>query len=863
MSSRSSRRGFLGGLATTGAASLTGCPEAPSCVQPLSLGSGSLQPPEGVVPLPTACDYCIVGCAFLAYRWPADTSAAAPRMDRPWVAPEQRTLVQVGGRAHYVAVVPDPNAAFVNSGGDSSVRGATLAQKLPRAGAPSADRLQRPALRVNGQLLPISWDDALWLMAELSRHVIDTYKPAAWGLKMYSYQYYENTFALTKLALGQVRTTAFAVHDKPSDNDDVPGLTDAGVLPFNCSYADLSEAEVLFVSGVSLHDAKTVLFQEFVKGRGARLIVVNPRRDLTADYAVNNKGMHLAITPGTDTALHNALARYILEQGWVTEAALRARTVFDESPVPEQDSWRRKLFTTNFIGYRTAILNDPDATIAAAAQITGLSEAQIIEAARMLAAPIVDGGARAPRSSFLLEKGNYWGHNYENTASLVSLGLLCGAHGDPGRVLARAGGHQRGMIKGGDYPTMASPDSYQGNPIPLNLDRWVTQGHVRMQWVVGTHWFAAMGASSQLREVVRALIQEHGGILGAELYTAQGIDRSAVLTKLKSRMAQGGMILVQQDIYPNAVTELADLVLPAAAWGEEDFTRMQGERRLRLYSKIMDPPGEARPDWWIAAQVGERLYPGAFSWRSSAEVFAEALRKTKDESDCRALEPLAQQTGQSAHELLRQRGSQGYQCPLRWEGGAIIQTPRMHGAQGKFKTPSGKALYPVALYQRVRPVQAQLEPKGDELWVTNIRVNRLWQSMADDARIPWRSGPYPANFLEINSADAKARGVEHGDWVLVENDAVPTQGGATYRARFQAVALVTEAVRSGVTATYFHFRGDLKQAANNITSGAADAMTAKDPCKLAKGRISRIGPSPYRDAFYAQPGNGGQEPPLP
>ena len=60
---------------------------------------------------------------------------------------------------------------------------------------------------------------------------------------------------------------------------------------------------------------------------------------------------------------------------------------------------------------------------------------------------------------------------------------------------------------------------------------------------------------------------------------------------------------MQQEIYTNALTEFADILLPAATWGEEDFARMQGERRLRLYSKFMDAPGEAKPDWWIAAQV--------------------------------------------------------------------------------------------------------------------------------------------------------------------------------------------------------------------------------------------------------------------
>ena len=51
------------------------------------------------------------------------------------------------------------------------------------------------------------------------------------------------------------------------------------------------------------------------------------------------------------------------------------------------------------------------------------------------------------------------------------------------------------------------------------------------------------------------------------------------------------------------VSEFADLMLPAATWGEVDVARMQGERRLRSYSKVMEPPGEAKPDWWIICEL--------------------------------------------------------------------------------------------------------------------------------------------------------------------------------------------------------------------------------------------------------------------
>ena len=122
---------------------------------------------------------------------------------------------------------------------------------------------------------------------------------------------------------------------------------------------------------------------------------------------------------------------------------------------------------------------------------------------------------------------------------------------------------------------------------------------------------------------------------------------------LRERVDNGGMVLVQQEIYPNVLTEFADIVLPAAPWGEDDFARMQGERRLRIYSKIMDPPGDARADWWIVAQVARRM---GFDWTDFNDVFEEAAERSRGTvHDYAALVELARTQGKWAHEKRRER----------------------------------------------------------------------------------------------------------------------------------------------------------------------------------------------------------------
>ncbi|MEK7214459.1 MAG: arsenite oxidase large subunit, partial [Chloroflexota bacterium] len=137
------------------------------------------QIPEDSVPLPppdaevftTACDYCIVGCGYKAYRWPVNREGGSkanqnalkadfptPVMSGHWVSPNMHNIILVNGQPHHVLVVPDSEASVVNLGGNHSIRGGVLAQKLFNPNKPSQERLQHPLMRVRGTLQPGSWD---------------------------------------------------------------------------------------------------------------------------------------------------------------------------------------------------------------------------------------------------------------------------------------------------------------------------------------------------------------------------------------------------------------------------------------------------------------------------------------------------------------------------------------------------------------------------------------------------------------------------------------------------------------------------------------------------------------------------------
>ncbi|MEE1567186.1 MAG: molybdopterin-dependent oxidoreductase, partial [Arenicellales bacterium] len=242
--------------------------------------------PEDRVPLPpknadvitTCCDYCVMACGFKVYRWPVGTPSGGPKRDqnalglnyplRPgqggWVGPNQYTQGKWKGKMHHIAVVGDHKSRVVNVGGGHSIRGGCIAQKVYNPQKPTQDRLQHPMIRINDLLMPVTWDFALDIAAAVSKHVIKTHGESAWAMKYFSYQYFENTYALTKLALKAVNSPAVAHHDHPSFVNSVPGWVDIGYDIFSASHQDFALADCILISGTDPFETKTTLWNHWI-----------------------------------------------------------------------------------------------------------------------------------------------------------------------------------------------------------------------------------------------------------------------------------------------------------------------------------------------------------------------------------------------------------------------------------------------------------------------------------------------------------------------------------------------------------------------------------------------------------------------
>ncbi|MCP4419503.1 MAG: arsenate reductase (azurin) large subunit [Chloroflexi bacterium] len=856
-------------------------------------------PPADAKVVTTACDYCIVACGYKVYTWPEGTEGGPAAKDNafgtnfpavgsaPWFNSNQHNIVSVDGKPHHAIIIPDFDSEVVNTRGNHSIRGGTLALKCYNPNTPTRDRLTDPLVRINGELTAVSWDFALDVMSAVSKHVLEKYGESAWAMKTYSYEFYENTYAISKLAFTSIGTPAYAPHDKPGAGNDTAGIDDSGIITFSASYQDWGDADVLFISGMDPFESKTVIFTDWLMD-GPKMIFVMPRRTTGVAYAERNGGLFLQVNPGTDTLLHLAINRIILENGWedkeFVEKWIASKWDIEmgmgrgtrNTPWQWRTTWGQ--FGTDFAGYKEWLLNYEPSELDFASEVTGVSAEKIQQAAEML----TGAGAERPKSSFAFEKGNYWSNNYLNTASYAAMALLCGAGNRPGRVISRMGGHQRGWMGAASYPRDKSPEKLPGRrKIELDLDRWVEAGKVRFAWVIGTTWTGAMAASQELERTFRRMTSEHPIQITSS-------DKQDIIDTLIRRVDDDGMVVVDSDIYriEPMGTEFADIVLPAAAWGEHDGTRNNGERRLRLYSKFYDPPGNAKPDWWAISRFAQKMGFEGYDWEDDNQVFEEAARFSRGgHRDYFVLTWLAKNEGKKGHEKLRELGTQGIQTPIRWQDGEMVGTVRLHDSTLEldspehptmphkwlthFKTQSGKAILNKSPWELFEDFYERIKPDASkgEYWLTNGRINEIWQSGFDDMRKPYIKDRFPEVIVEIHPDDAAEHGIESGDYVRLWNDDVLVQTGGWVKVKSNdisftslmeqglirqghgeivAVAMVTPDVKLGVFFTYFLFPAN---PSNSLVHRVPDPITNRYRFKLGKAQVKKIGESPYKNSF--------------
>ena len=341
---------------------------------------------------------------------------------------------------------------------------------------------------------------------------------------------------------------------------------------------DMELPDAIFCIGTNMTEAHPVaaLRLKRAQKRGAKLIVADPRRIPLARMA----DLHLQLRVGTDVALLGAMAHVIARDGLIDEEFVAARTEGVEAFLEHLAK-----FTPEW-----------------AEQITGVPARDIEQAARWYGA--------AERGAIYYTLG-VTEHicGVDNVQSLCNLALMTGHIGREGTGINPMRG-QNNIQGAGDCGAL--PNNYPGfQPVtdPANQAKFKEAWGVEVELEKG---ITKVRALQQAGETI------FGMLICGENTLVSDPDRA------HCEHALGALEhLVVIDVFPTETALLADVVLPATAWGETDGVFTNTERRVQRVRRAVTPRGDAKPDWWIVAQLAKRLGAPGFDWNSPAEVFDE------------------------------------------------------------------------------------------------------------------------------------------------------------------------------------------------------------------------------------------------
>jgi assimilatory nitrate reductase catalytic subunit len=441
------------------------------------------------------------------------------------------------------------------------------------------DRLLHP--EVGGRRS--SWDAALDAVAEGFRRALARHGPEGVALYVSGQLLTEDYYAANRFAKGVLGTanidsnsrlcmaSAAAAHVRAFGEDVVPGL-----------YEDCELADTLVLVGSNLAWCHPVLYQRVVAAKAARpamrLIVVDPRRTATCAGA----DLHLPIAPGSDVALFAALLVHLADHGLADRARLDART----------DGAEAALATARAIAPQAATL-------------TGLDPALI--------ARFCDAWAASPRTVTLWSQGvNQSSAGTDKANAIINCHLLTGRIGRPGA---------------GPFSVTGQPNAMGGREVGALAT--TLAGHLRFE-VEAEH--AALAAFWQAPALPRA-----PGLRATQIFAALGEGRIGALwimatnpavsmpdgERVRAALARAPFLVVSEVTRRSDTADFAHVRLPALAWGEKDGTVTNSERTISRQRAFLAAPGEARPGWWIVAEVARRLGAAGFDWNGPAAIFRE------------------------------------------------------------------------------------------------------------------------------------------------------------------------------------------------------------------------------------------------
>jgi anaerobic selenocysteine-containing dehydrogenase len=683
-------------------------------------------------------------------------------------------------------------------------------------GMAGTDRLTLPLVREKGELVETDWDTAMTRIVERSQQLLADKGPLSLGFYTSGQLFLEEYYALGVIGKAGLGTphmdgntrlctaTAAAAMKESFGSDGQPG-----------SYADVDECDAIFLFGHNVAETQTVLWARVLDRLAGpnppRLVCVDPRETDVARHA----DVHLAVRPGTNLALMNGLVRELFAGGGIDQDYVDAHTIGSDELRSTVEMW----------------------TPEAVAKVCGVDADDVREAARIF--------ADSERVLSTVLQGFYQASDATAASCQVNnLHLLTGKIGKPGSGILQMNGqptaqNTRECGADGDLPgfrNWENPDHVKElaelwgvhvDKIPhwappthaMQIFRYVEQGSIEFLWVQATNPAVSMPQSGRIR-----------GIL-----------------------SKPELFLVVQDLYLTETALLADVVLPAAGWGEKLGTFTNVDRTVHLSEKAVEPPGEARSDLEIfldyARRMDFRRDDGAplLDWSGPEDGFRAWQECSRGK--------LCDYTGMSYEKL---RGGSGVQWPCNEEH--PDGTVRLYG-DGVFPTaadraedfghdlltgatvgevayramrPDGRAILKAASYNPPHENPSEKYP----LAYSTGRTVYHFHTRTKTGRSPQLRRAAPSAWVEISRPDAAALGIREGDIVRV----------TSARGEIVVPARVGD-VREGCVFAPFHYgywdegrTGPDGQptAANELTMTEWDPVSKQPIFKVAAVRVEKV-----------------------
>lgn len=682
----------------------------------------------------------------------------------------------VGGRS----VVVEGDALHPANLGRLCSKGAALGKTVGLEG-----RLLHP--EIHGRR--VSWDRASARIASALSRTIAKHGPDSVAFYVSGQLLTEDYYAANKLMKGFIGSgnidtnsrlcmaSAVMAHKQAFGADLVPGC-----------YEDLELADLVVFSGHNAAWTHPVLVRrmEAARARGQRSVCVDPRRTDTAEAS----DLHLAIAPQTDVRLWNGLLADLMRRGAVDRAFLAAHV-------------------SGYEAVETA-LAEADQSPCAVAADCGVPEADL--------RAFFDLFAETPRTVSLFSMGaNQSAQGVAKGLSIINAHLATGRIGKPGAAPfsitgqpnAMGGRETGGMattlaahldFSAGDRakaqrfwssPTIASAPGLKA----VEMFEAVRDGRVKAIWIMATNPAVSMPDAGRVREA----------------------------------LAKCPLVIVSEAMAETDTTAFAHVKLPALTWGERDGTVTNSERRISRQRPMFAPPGEARADWAIIADIAARMgFGDAFSWRSSAEVFREYARMTAFENQGERFLNIGA-LGRADYDAL---------SPTQWpvtEAGGVARL----FTDGRFATPDGRArMVPV------RPTAPASPTDGSfPLALNTGRVRDQWHTMNRSALAPELNRHTPEPYVEMHPADASKAGLADGMLARVR----------TPRGEAVAIAKVTERQRPGSLFMPMHWTTThaAHGRTNHLIGPERDAASGQPEFKHTPARLSAWRDT-WRGVFFAR-----------